>query len=587
MESGARPDRQEFDEFRDSGEKSEGYPDDLCLVPGEPSRTEKINWYGWKTEKVLGKGTYGTVYRISRTELGQKQESVLKVVRIPGSEAELGQMHREGLSEEEIHQTLLQRVRKASQELTVLCSLKGSRFIVNYEDHAVFRDKNTYIICLQMELLTALPDFLKNHRIELDDLFRLGIHICKALEICERKNIIHRDIKPENIFVTSDGDFRLGDFGIAAVSGKTERVLAGTEKYLAPEIAENGSYSFRSDQYALGITLKEVLNRLEKSEQGGNRKSLKKEEPDRWKELKKILEKATAPEPELRYGNSAEMCRQLEAAEQLENRILNGKYRRLKLVLLTVSAGLAVSISYGQIVEQQEVETEKITPVSASEYPETAGSGERSEEKEKKETDEVQKTNIQNREGTENQKEEESEKGEQKLRSDQKNEKERQKEKKTEAVQKEEKEKSAEKKKTSTDKPTTKKNQKNSRKESSNRNKKKVKEKNAGKTAEKAGKTNLKNDTKKGDSNRKTSGKTFSATAGNDSGKSSAQNKKSGTKTNHKSTGSSLKTKKTQTSGKTAYSKASEKSKTGSRSAGNKNTDRNAEEDLSGWTPVN
>jgi len=41
------------------------------------------------------------------------------------------------------------------------------------------------------------------------------LDICSALEICEQKRIIHRDIKDENIFVTSDGKFKLGDFGIA------------------------------------------------------------------------------------------------------------------------------------------------------------------------------------------------------------------------------------------------------------------------------------------------------------------------------------------------------------------------------------
>ena len=51
-----------------------------------------------------------------------------------------------------------------------------------------------------MELLHPLLPYVYQHPMARRDIIRLGIDICKALELCQRYNIIHRDIKPENIF---------------------------------------------------------------------------------------------------------------------------------------------------------------------------------------------------------------------------------------------------------------------------------------------------------------------------------------------------------------------------------------------------
>lgn len=69
-------------------------------------------------------------------------------------------------------------------------------------------------------------------------MIRLGIDICKALELCQKYNVIHRDIKPENIFVSGSGDFKLGDFGIARTIERASSGLSkkGTYNYMAPEV---------------------------------------------------------------------------------------------------------------------------------------------------------------------------------------------------------------------------------------------------------------------------------------------------------------------------------------------------------------
>jgi len=81
------------------------------------------------------------------------------------------------------------------------------------------------------------------------------------LEICEQKRIIHRDIKDENIFVTSDGKFKLGDFGIAKELTRLSLAssIRGTPLYMAPEVYRGKPYDSRSDLYSLGIVMYKLL----------------------------------------------------------------------------------------------------------------------------------------------------------------------------------------------------------------------------------------------------------------------------------------------------------------------------------------
>ena len=67
------------------------------------------------------------------------------------------------------------------------------------------------------------------------EVIRLGIELCRALEVCHRQGILHRDIKPGNILVSKDGEFKLGDFGVAREWVDASMTIVGTRSYLAPE----------------------------------------------------------------------------------------------------------------------------------------------------------------------------------------------------------------------------------------------------------------------------------------------------------------------------------------------------------------
>lgn len=89
---------------------------------------------------------------------------------------------------------------------------------------------------------------------------------CKALGYIHSRNIIHRDIKPSNIFISSRGEVKLGDFGIAMLDNPDENESAGensilgTPSYMAPEqFNPNGKITARTDIYALGVSYFELL----------------------------------------------------------------------------------------------------------------------------------------------------------------------------------------------------------------------------------------------------------------------------------------------------------------------------------------
>jgi len=221
-------------------------------------------WNGWTVDSLIGEGSFGKVYRVTRTEFGHTYESALKVIRIPQSRAELKTAKNEGMSEESVTSYFFEMVEDIVSEIALMSDLRGNSNIVSYEDHAVVELKDTFgwEIYIRMEMLTPLFDYLEKNTLTTADIIRMGTDLCRALEICQKRNIIHRDIKPENIFVSKQGYFKLGDFGIARQMEKTysEMSKKGTYSYMAPEVYKGQPYNSTVDIYSLGIVLYRFLN---------------------------------------------------------------------------------------------------------------------------------------------------------------------------------------------------------------------------------------------------------------------------------------------------------------------------------------
>ena len=85
--------------------------------------------------------------------------------------------------------------------------------------------------------------------------------IALAIKHCHDRLILHRDLKSQNIFMTANGNVKLGDFGISKIlewSQDKTKTLVGTPYYLSPEIIQKKPYSYDADIWSLGVLLYEM-----------------------------------------------------------------------------------------------------------------------------------------------------------------------------------------------------------------------------------------------------------------------------------------------------------------------------------------
>jgi serine/threonine protein kinase len=92
----------------------------------------------------------------------------------------------------------------------------------------------------------------------------IGIQIADGLEAAHEKGIVHRDVKPENMMIQKDGRVRIMDFGLAKLKGASHLTkmgsTVGTLAYMAPEQIQGGEVDSRSDIFAFGVLLFEMLS---------------------------------------------------------------------------------------------------------------------------------------------------------------------------------------------------------------------------------------------------------------------------------------------------------------------------------------
>lgn len=288
----------------------------------------------WTLVRLIGQGSFGRVFEARREEFGIAYKSAVKVITIPYSQSEISSARAEGMDDDSIRTYFQGVVREIVQEFSLMSRLKGTANVVSYEDHAVIPhpDGIGWDILIRMELLTPLLEYMSGSRMSRRDIIKLGIDMCRALELCQRFNIIHRDIKPENIFVSEMGDYKLGDFGIARTIEKTTGGMSkkGTYTYMAPEVYREEPYGSNVDIYSLGIVMYRLLNHNrapflplppQNISHSDREKALIRRisgEPlpkpaNAEGRLAEIVMKACAYNPKERYGSPLQMRQELEA----------------------------------------------------------------------------------------------------------------------------------------------------------------------------------------------------------------------------------------------------------------------------------
>ena len=221
-------------------------------------------WPQWAVENEIGRGSVGSVYRISRALFGKRSYSAMKVLHIPHESSDVLSLRSQGMSDASISSYFLEQHNMLKDEIALMNELKSSANIVSIEDFYVERSSGRFgwTFYIRMELLESLPDYRLRHEMSVREAVICVRDIASALESCENAHIIHRDVKPANIFRNRDGLFKLGDFGIAKQldCSSGARSIIGTPNYEAPEVALGYSYGHTVDIYSLGLVLFILLN---------------------------------------------------------------------------------------------------------------------------------------------------------------------------------------------------------------------------------------------------------------------------------------------------------------------------------------
>ena len=196
----------------------------------------------YKICKLIGKGNYGKAYLVKNLE--DNNLYVNKII--------------------DMSQFTKDQLESALHEAEILKSLQHPN-IIRCIDFFVDNKK----LCLVTEY-ADLGDLSKIIKYQIisgyffceEIILNWFTQLCFAIKYIHSKNIIHRDLKLSNIFLTSKGNIKLGDFGIAKILTSKDdlaKTLVGTPYYLSPELCLKKPYNYKSDIWSLGCILYEMM----------------------------------------------------------------------------------------------------------------------------------------------------------------------------------------------------------------------------------------------------------------------------------------------------------------------------------------
>jgi TolB-like protein/tRNA A-37 threonylcarbamoyl transferase component Bud32/Tfp pilus assembly protein PilF len=165
----------------------------------------------------------------------------------------------------------------------------------------------------------------------LDDSLDIAAQIAQGLAKAHELKIIHRDIKPANVLITRDGLVKIVDFGLAKLSGRTKLTRTGTSpgtvSYMSPEQLKGGDIDHRTDIWALGVVLYEMLTgetpfrgdyeqAVSYSIVNEAPKPIRSLRPGVPLEIERLIEKTLSKDPNERYQKSTELIGALQSLKK-------------------------------------------------------------------------------------------------------------------------------------------------------------------------------------------------------------------------------------------------------------------------------
>ena len=270
--------------------------------------TDELGIEGYETIAPLGEGGFGRVFRAHQAAF--RRDVAIKVLAASALKDET--------------------VRRFERECRAIGTLSGHPNIVTIYDSGVSRWGRPYIVMDYMaggsfgNLLTSTGTVALQSAVE------TIIKIAGAVETAHRAGILHRDIKPENILLSSYGEPKLADFGVASIPGGYQThtgAITASLAHAAPEVLEGHRATRAVDVYALGSTLFAMIDgrpAFSPTEDGGLQsliaRTLTRPVPDlRSKgvpdDVCRVIETAMAKDPSARYDSAEDLAVALQKAQ--------------------------------------------------------------------------------------------------------------------------------------------------------------------------------------------------------------------------------------------------------------------------------
>ncbi len=253
----------------------------------------------------LGRGGMGIVYRV----LAGGEERALKLLPL----APL------------LGPRMLERFRREAETLTRL----SHPHIVRV--HATgMHDEMPFLV---MDLVEGEPLDQCARGLDRDAVLSLVATLADTLDAAHREGVLHRDLKPQNVIVRPDGSPVLLDFGLSAIEDASSLTmtgeLVGTPRYMAPEQVEGGEVDARTDVYALGLVLYELLvgapahaaqgrDAVIASVRSGRITRPRERHPAFGRDLERVVLMALAVDPARRYASAAAFAADVRRAQRGE-----------------------------------------------------------------------------------------------------------------------------------------------------------------------------------------------------------------------------------------------------------------------------
>ncbi|HJS26274.1 MAG TPA: BTAD domain-containing putative transcriptional regulator, partial [Actinomycetota bacterium] len=266
--------------------------DESLQLPGEALR-------GYRLLDKIGEGAFGSVFRAIQPQV--EREVAIKAI------------HAELANQPDF-------VRRFEREAQLVARLEHPHIVPLYD---YWREPDAAYLIMRFLRGGSLEDTLRDGPLDLDRAAQILDQIGAGLAAAHHQGVVHRDVKPGNVLLDEEGNAYLSDFGIALETGAPEQtagtMIRGTPAYLSPEQIKLEQTSPRSDIYALGVVLYEMLtsehpfpgtslNVLLDQHLHHSIPSVRDKRTDVPPAVDAAIARATAKDPQARFDDVLELC---------------------------------------------------------------------------------------------------------------------------------------------------------------------------------------------------------------------------------------------------------------------------------------